>query len=126
MTIEDRFGWIVAALTVAALGLVGWLMWEAWAWVARDRLLRVGLALTWTVLAVADVLMTLRALRRGAVEVNPVMRASQRLFGRDGGIVIAKVLAVGVMWWALPDVPVWIVALGAAVHLYWALRGFKK
>lgn len=66
-------------------------------------------------LQVVDLVTTLLAFKRGAVEANPLLAFLQRIFGRDGAIVVAKIGVVCVL--AYTDLPVLGLAALCALYL---------
>lgn len=70
--------------------------------------------IAYAVAQIADVLTTVRALRRGGVEANPVIRWLMDRLGRYGWIVVKLVVAGGIAAWAWQAGQVgviWIVAV---------------
>ena len=73
---------------------------------------------------IADVLTTLRALRRGGIEANPVIRWLMDRLGH-GWIVVKLALAGGIAAWAWQAGAAWAVWLVAAVTGLVALNNWR-
>jgi hypothetical protein len=89
----------------------------------RERFWRAGLKKVvlsrWTFigLQVLDLLTTLLAFRAGAVEVNPLVAHLTVLFGRVGGVVMSKVIAVAIAMGVKKLI--WVVNLVYTVVICW-------
>jgi hypothetical protein len=89
----------------------------------RQRFWRAGLRKVvlsrWTFigLQVLDLLTTLLAFRAGAVEVNPLVAHLTVLFGRVGGVVMSKVIAVAIAMGVKKLI--WVVNLLYTVVICW-------
>lgn len=68
-------------------------------------------------LQVLDLLTTLLAFRAGAVEVNPLVAHLTVLFGRVGGVVMSKVIAVAIAMGVKKLI--WVVNLIYTVVICW-------
>jgi len=76
-------------------------------------------------LNVWDARATVRALRAGAIERNPLIAAAVRRWGIVPGVVVPKAVVLGALAAALPAVPWWALAWACAWYAYWAARGFR-
>jgi len=68
--------------------------------------------LTWFAVLVAlnlmDVVLTLYALKRGGAEGNPLVNWLMRKFGVEPGLVGAKAVALGIVFYALPTAAIYM------------------
>jgi hypothetical protein len=70
---------------------------------------------------ILDAMLTLYALRQGATEVNPLMRAAMRVMPANVALLIVKgvyVIAVGVMLDQLAPWLPWLVAFFGAICIW--------
>jgi len=74
-------------------------------------------------LQVADVICTLRNLRGGAVEVNPVVRVWIDLLGPVGGLVVPKAAITAALWYF--RVPEIALALLCVLYGWLAWQNFQ-
>ena len=77
------------------------------------------------VLNIGDAAATIRALRAGAIERNPVIAAAVRRWGPRWGVIVPKAVVLAALGAALPAVPWWLLAWACAFYAYWAAREFR-
>lgn len=69
-------------------------------------------------LQIADVVLTLRILARGGIELNPVMRWVFRRVGPVVGLATIKLALLVIVFVALPWLPVWLLVLLCAGYAF--------
>lgn len=72
-----------------------------------------------------DAAATIRALRAGAIERNPVIAATVRRWGPRWGVIVPKAVVLAALGAALPAVPWWLLAGLCGWYGFWAVRGFR-
>lgn len=85
--------------------------------------------LIFTLLNVADIITTIRAINLGGVEANPVIRWAMARIGSAWGIIIPKVLILPLIYFALLSLPVhapYILALLCLVYILININNIKQ
>lgn len=67
-------------------------------------------------LNVVDVYLTLKILKRGGRELNPIMRVAMERLGQKQALIGVKLLVLGALYLVLPQVPEW--ALWGLIGIY--------
>jgi len=79
---------------------------------------------TFALLQVVDALLTIKALKLGGGEVNPLLRKAFEKFGVVESLVVVKSAMVGIVAAFLPMLPNWLLLLFVAVYLWVAQNNY--
>lgn len=79
---------------------------------------------TFAVLQVVDVVLTIKALKLGGREVNPLLRKAFEKYDVLPTLVSVKAVMLGVVWLLLPVLPQWLMLLFVAVYLWVAQNNY--
>jgi len=98
---------------------------------SRNDIFRRILRSRWTFVAlqVLDLLTTLYAFQKGALEVNPLVAHLTLLFGRVRGVIISKLMAIAIamgvrrLMWVVNIIYIVIVGWNLITIMGYALRG---
>lgn len=79
---------------------------------------------TFVLLQVVDVVLTIKALKLGGREVNPLLRKAFEKYGVVESLVVVKAAMIGVVAAFLPMLPQWLMLLFVAVYLWVAQNNY--
>lgn len=68
-------------------------------------------------LQVLDLALTLYAFSKGFHEANPVLRRLQGLLGRDGAVIVVKVVFIALLIYLGADIPAYVLAIISALYV---------
>lgn len=79
---------------------------------------------TFVFLQVVDSVLTIKALKLGGREVNPLLRKAFEKYGVVPSLVVVKSAMIGVVAAFLPMLPQWLMLLFVAVYLWVAYNNY--